>query len=128
MQFYEGLVITRNANMTDDGADWTADLVAHCSGDGAVNLGAQLVVSDDPDAPNYSVVYIAGVQAAPTLGNERHEQPPIEADVLDQAMVEKIANLRARVVARLLYIAIRHDDLLYMDNLEILRNSISPSY
>lgn len=128
MQFYEGLVITRNANMTDDGSQWTADLITHCSGDGAVDLGAQMIISDDPDAPNYSVVYIAGVQAGPTLGNERHEQPAIEADALDQDMIEKIANLRARVVARLLYIVVRHDDLLYLDNLQTLRDTMAPSY
>lgn len=128
MQFYEGLVITRNANMTDDGADWTADLVAHCSGDGAVNLGAQLVVSDDPDAPNYSVIYIGGIQAGPTFGNVRHEQLPIDGDALDQDMIEKITNLRARVVARLLYLAVSHEDLLYLDNLQTLRDTMSPSY
>lgn len=128
MQFYEGLTITRNAAMVDDGTQWTADLVAHCSADGAVNLGAQLVISDDPDAPNYSVVYIAGVQAGPTLGNERHEKPAIESAALDQELIEKIANLRARTVARLLYIVVRHEDLLYLDNLQTLRDTMSPSY
>lgn len=128
MQFYEGLIITRNAAMTDDGTAWTADLNTHLSGDGPVQIGAQLIASDDPNAPNYSVVYIGGIQAGPTFGNVRHEQLPIEGDALDQDMIEKITNLRARVVARLLYLAVSHDDLLYLDNLQTLRDTMSPSY